>query len=51
MMIAQGLSATDVAARMGHAHAGITHKIYIHQFDAHTTDERIRHALTRAMAN
>jgi integrase len=44
MMIAQGLSSTDVAAQMGHAHSGITESIYMHQFDAQRTDDRVRRA-------
>ena len=49
MMIAHGLSSTDVAAQLGHANSGITERIYIHQFNSTKTYQRLRSASEQAM--
>jgi integrase len=51
MMVAQGLSSTDVAAQLGHSNAGITERIYIHQFNSYHTYERLRKAAQDAMTS
>jgi integrase len=49
MMVAHGLSSTDVAAQLGHANSGITERIYIHQFNSQKTYRRLRRAAQQAM--
>ena len=50
MMVAHGLSSTDIAAQLGHANSGITERIYIHQFNSQRTYQRLRQAAQQAMS-
>jgi integrase len=51
MMVAHGLSSTDVAAQLGHANSGITERIYIRQFNSQETYQRLRRAAQQAMTS
>lgn len=45
-----GLGSSDVAEVLGHTTAGITEKIYTHAFNRDQREERIRQAMSQAMA-
>ncbi len=44
----QGLSSSDVAEVLGHSSARITESTYIHAFNKHKREARIREAMARA---
>ena len=45
-----GLSSSDVTEVLGHSTTGITERIYIHAFNRDAREERVRNAMTAAMA-
>jgi integrase len=45
-----GLESSDVADVLGHTTAGITEKIYTHAFNRDQREERVRQAMSKAMA-